>query len=444
MKKLNEQIDGSSISIFRIGFGIIMLWELFYFLRIDFVKIFLIKPKVQFTYEYFSFVKPLPEPILDILIIVLLVCCLFILIGKHYRKAMIVFFIGFSYLFLLDKAYYNNHLYLICLLSFLLILIPADAYLSFRSKNKTTIKPVFYWHLLILRLQLAIVYFYGGIAKLNYDWLVTNEPVRTLLENKAATSFIGELLSSKFALYFFTYGGVGFDLLIPFLLFIPRTRIIAVVLALSFNIMNALLFDDINIFPYFMMLSLILFLDPAKVAKYIRTKFLGKKTAPQLPKISTTPNKILIFTLGFYFLIQMILPFRYLLYPGNVDWTGLGQRFAWRMKIQHRSLETMEFKVWDINTKTIFPVEPANYGLNHDQITLISHDPRAAVQFAKFIKQHCKDSKGMDNVLVKSNIVVSFNGRPAQQIFAKELDLGTISSNSRQLSRWIEPLKDQK
>ena len=286
MKRLSERIDGTSLAIFRIGFGVLMLWELIYLLRIDFVKIFLTTPEVQFTYEYFSFLRPLPEILLDILVVLLMVCCFLIIIGKHYRKAMTGFFIGFTYLFLLDKAYYNNHLYLICLLSFLMIFIPADAHFSSGSMTAKSKKPVFYWHLLILRLQLVIVYFYGGIAKLNYDWMVSQQPVRILMQDKAKTSFIGDLLSSEPIIYFFTYGGVAFDLLIPFLLFIPRTRVMAVVLALCFNIMNAWLFNDINIFPYFMMLSLILFLDPSNIAKYIRVKFIGKMSAPQIQKSS--------------------------------------------------------------------------------------------------------------------------------------------------------------
>jgi hypothetical protein len=325
-----------------------------------------------------------------------------------------------------------------------MIFIPANAQLSLGKKTGKVEKPVFYWNLFILRLQLAIVYFYGGISKLNYDWIVSQEPVRTLLENKAATSFIGEILSSKFALYFFTYGGLAFDLLIPFLLFIPGTRVIAVILALCFNIMNAWLFDDINIFPYFMMLSLVLFLDPSKVMKFVRSKIIGKKTAPLLPKSAVRTNNAIIYVLTFYFIIQFTVPFRHLLYPGNTDWTGLGQRFSWRMKIQHRSIKTMEFKVWDLNTKTIFPVIPSAYRLNRDQISLLSQDPSAAVQFAKFLKQYCKENKGMDNVQVTSNIVVSFNGRPEQKIFREEVDLGSISPKSRQLSKWIQPLKKQK
>jgi len=440
MNKLLGRIDGTSVAIFRIGFGLLLLWELFYFLRIDFVKVFLVDPKIQFTYQYLSFLKPLPKPLLDILIFVLIACCVLIILGRFYKKAMIVFCLGFTYFFLLDKAYYNNHLYLICLILFLMILIPADSRLSFSKKGAQEKKPTYYYHILILRLQLVIVYFFGGIAKLNMDWLVSQEPVRTMLGAKGAKSFLGDLLTNDVAVYFFTYGGLAFDLIIPFLLLIPRTRIFAVFCALIFNMMNAWLFEDINIFPYFMMLSLILFLDTEKVGRFVRKKLFGKKSAAHFSSEKGVLAKPLFVFLGIFFLIQLLVPFRHLMYKGNVDWTGQGQRFAWRMKIQHRQLEHMEFKVWDLKTKTIYPVEFGVYGLNQDQINVIAYDPSAVVQFAKFLKKHCKENKGMDEVYVKSKLIVSFNGRPAQPIFGEDVDLASIGDSPSQLLKYIKPL----
>ena len=444
MKKLGQQIDGTSIAVFRISFGLIMLWEIIYFLRVDFVKVFLIEPKVQFSYEFLSFLKPLPKPILDILIIVLIVCCLLIVIGRFYRKAMIIFCIGFSYLFFLDKAYYNNHLYLVCLLSFLLILIPADNKLSLSKKSSDQKKPTQYWHLLILQLQLVLVYFFGGVAKLNYDWLVSNQPVRAILENKAKQSFLGDVLTSDFTLYFFNYGGLVFDLLIPFLLFIPKTRIPAILCALLFNIINAWLFSDINIFPYFMMLSLVLFLEPNKVARFINLKLFGKRSVTSISTAHSIVKKPVLILISIYFVIQGLLPFRHLLYDGNVDWTAAGQRFAWRMKIQHRTLEKMEFKVLDMKKKIIIPVEVNNYGLNQDQLNLMAYDPVSVVQFAKFLKRHCRENKGIDDVQVQSEIIVSFNGRKHQQIFDKSVDLSSLGIKPSQLNKHIRKLDKAK
>ena len=439
MDRLTKYIDGTSIAIFRIGFGLIMLWELIYFVRIDFVKIFLTQPKVQFPYEFASFLKPLPEPVLNLLVMVLMLCCVFIIIGRFYKKAMIVFFLGFTYLFLLDKAYYNNHLYLLCLLSFLLIFIPADHRLSF-AKKKDKNKPTLYWHLLILKLQLAIVYFYGGIAKLNQDWLFSSEPMATILNQKAQNGFLGDLLVSDGALYFFTYGGVLFDLLIPFLLFIPKTRVFAVICALFFNIMNAWIFSDINIFPYFMMLSLVLFLDVDMIGKYVHNKMFGKQKPSDAPKEVGKLKKPVLIVMAVYFVIQGLLPFRHFLYEGNVDWTGLGQRFAWRMKIQHRTVQNLEFKVLDMQNKVVIPVDLNSYRLNQDQITQLYQDPRASIQLANYLKNRSIRIKGLKDVEVRSDIVVKFNGRQPQSIFDKSVDLSNLDISPFKLNKSINPI----
>jgi hypothetical protein len=326
----------------------------------------------------------------------------------------------------------------------LLILIPADNKLSLSKKGNIQKEPTQYWHLLILQLQLVIVFFFGGVSKLNYDWLVSNQPVRAILENKAKQSFLGDFLTSDFSIFFFNYGGLVFDLLIPFLLFIPKTRILAVLCTLLFNIMNALLFDDINIFPYFMMLSLILFLEPNKVARFINLKLFGKRSATSISNAEVGIKKPVFILISIYFVIQGLLPFRHLLYEGNVDWTAAGQRFAWRMKIQHRTLEKMDFKVLDMKKKVIIPVEVRNYGLNQDQLNLIAYDPVAVVQFAKFLKRHCLENKGMDDVQVKSEVIVSFNGREHQPIFDKSVDLSSVGIKPSQLNKYIQKLDKAK
>jgi hypothetical protein len=45
--------------------------------------------------------------------------------GMLYRVATVLFFLAFTYVFLLDQVCYLNHFYLVCLYSFLMIFVPA-------------------------------------------------------------------------------------------------------------------------------------------------------------------------------------------------------------------------------------------------------------------------------------------------------------------------------
>src|SRR6185437_14222123 len=49
-----------------------------------------------------------------------------VMMGFLYRFAAPVLFLAFTYFFLLDQTRYMNHLYLICLISFLMCFLPAE------------------------------------------------------------------------------------------------------------------------------------------------------------------------------------------------------------------------------------------------------------------------------------------------------------------------------
>src|SRR5690606_1826529 len=119
----------------------------------------------------FQWVEPWPGDGMHIHFLVLLLAAVCITLGACYRVAAAVFFLGISYVFLLEQAFHLNHMYLVSLISFLMILVPAhrafsvDAWL--RPKLRSETAPT--WALWLLRAQVGIPYFYGGIAKLNGD-----------------------------------------------------------------------------------------------------------------------------------------------------------------------------------------------------------------------------------------------------------------------------------
>src|SRR5687767_11157820 len=170
---LFKPVDISFLVYFRIAFGAIMLWEVYRFFTSDWITRYYVEPAIHFTYYGFSWVKPWPGRGMYVHFFVLAVAATCIIIGFCYRTAAAVFFLGFTYVFLLDQARYLNHFYLICLISFLLVFLPAnravslDALLSRKIRSDTV--PA--WALWVLRAQVGIAYFFGGIAKLNSDWL---------------------------------------------------------------------------------------------------------------------------------------------------------------------------------------------------------------------------------------------------------------------------------
>jgi vitamin K-dependent gamma-carboxylase len=424
------------LALFRIGLGILLFWEVIFLYRIDFIQNFLLGPDLLFNYKFFP-LEPISEGGLEFILGALAVSAVLITVGLFTRVASGVFFLGFSYLFLLDKGYYNNHLYLFCLIAFLMLFVRSDETLSIRAKLRKikTVKPIAAWQIHLLQFQVIMVYFFGGIAKLNSDWMVNQEPARTILAAKSITS--------EFAIYFVTYAGTIFDLAIGFLLLTKKTLKIGIAGVLIFNITNAILFDDINIFPFFMLMATVLFLHPDTVAKWVAK--LRKQSELSTPaNVQTRSSKLVIASISVFVLIQLWLPLRHLVIPGNVEWTGEGQRFAWRMKIQTRTTAEMAYRVWNMDGKQIhdFDMKSRFNYLNADQINQMQYYPEMMLDYAHFLGDEIKKLDRCKNVAVRVFAKITINGSDPKVLTPMETDLYPLEWNTSGHNKWINPVDE--
>jgi len=116
--------DVASLVVFRVGFGLLMFWEITRYFYFGWVEDLFAKPQFHFQYEWFRWVVPFPGDGMYLLFAALGILALMIMFGLFYRIATILFFLGYTYVFLIDQATYNNHFYMICMLSFVMIVAP--------------------------------------------------------------------------------------------------------------------------------------------------------------------------------------------------------------------------------------------------------------------------------------------------------------------------------
>ncbi|MGI9553291.1 MAG: HTTM domain-containing protein, partial [Thermodesulfobacteriota bacterium] len=126
INKLFKPVDIASIVFVRIFFGLILFANVLSYITTPYLKALFIEPEYHFKYFGFYWVETAPEPLLNFIVFFVALSALFIAIGFLYRISTVIFFLGFSYLFLLDQSLYLNHYYLVILVSFLLIFIPAN------------------------------------------------------------------------------------------------------------------------------------------------------------------------------------------------------------------------------------------------------------------------------------------------------------------------------
>jgi hypothetical protein len=413
--------DGASLAFFRLCFGAIMLWEVFRYWAGGRIARYYIEPGF-----YFSFVpslKPWGGSGMYWHFGLLGALSVLITLGLLYRAAAALFCAAFTYVFLLDKANYLNHLYLVCLVSFLMILAPAhrvasvDRWLFFPSAPEAVPR----WSRLLLRAQIMIVYFFGGIAKLNSDWL-RGEPVGTWIAERSDLPIIGPLLEHPSAGIVFAYGGLFIDLSVGFLLFFRRTFVLGAALAVLFNVLNALIFS-IGIFPYFMIASLALFPDPAWPRRIWRRLF-GEEPAQSSTPPSAAPSageKAMIAFIHLYMIVQLALPLRHWLYPGDVNWTEDGHRFAWRMKLRDKEVESFGMRVIDPRSGAQEYVNPEEW-LTDRQFRKMLTRPDMIVQFAAHVADKREAAWGVRPV-VKVEVIASLNGGPYRALINPNANL---------------------
>ncbi len=450
-KGLFQPVDASSLVVFRIGFGLVMLWEVIRYWRHDWIREYYIEPVFQFKYYGFAWVQPWPGDWMYAHFAVLGICAFFIALGLFYRISTILFLLGFSYVFLLEQANYLNHLYLVIVCAALLCVLPANRYFSLDAKLRPYIAAdtVPAWSVWILRAQFEIVLLYAGIVKLNGDWLQL-EPLSMWLAKRADFPVLGPLFMQDWSVAVAAYGVILLHLLGAPLLLYRRTRLYVFFAYAAFHTLNHFVFS-IGIFPWFTLLGSLMFFDP-DWPKQLKSRVLGwlgrseSSAMLSVPEKTTTPVSLpppvqQRAVIGFAMVwlgVQILLPLRHVLYPGNVSWTEEGHKYAWQMKLRDKKGET-RFFVTDPATGRQWEADPLDY-LSPRQARKMQVRPDMILQFAHLLAQRWEQRWKIPGVEVRVDSWVSLNGRERAQMIDPNVDLA-----KRQMSLlpadWILPLR---
>ena len=141
--------DASYLALFRIIWGVIMTYEMntYWFGGFQKVRASWYNTSLLFRFYGFEWVHaPKSMVVMKFIIVVLLLAAVCITIGLFYRAAALTFAVGSAYLFLLDQALYLNHIYLVVVMSFMLLVLPChsvwsmDAWLFPSSSSSTAPK----------------------------------------------------------------------------------------------------------------------------------------------------------------------------------------------------------------------------------------------------------------------------------------------------------------
>ncbi|AXT21302.1 HTTM domain-containing protein [Flavobacteriaceae bacterium AU392] len=427
---LFKYIDNSALIVFRIIFGLLIFLEAVGAIFTGWVKRTLIEPEFTFSFIGFEWLQPLPGDWMYAYYLIMGIFGLFVMLGYKYRFSIIMFTILWTSTYLMQKASYNNHYYLLIILCLIMCILPANKYLSIDAKQNPDIKKdsMPQWCSFIFILQMGIVYTFASVAKWYPDWLDTSV-IELLMRARKDYYIIGDLLQQKWVHYALAYLGITFDLLVVPLLLWKPTRKLAFIASLFFHLFNSIVFQ-IGIFPY-MSIAIILFFYPPRTIKNI---FLKKKEFYDKAEVIVPNYKPYFITLLIiYFSIQILLPLRHWTIKDDVLWTEEAHRMSWRMMLRGKN-GYASYKVVDKNTNNVILIKLDDY-LTRKQKHIASTKPDVIWQFSQRLKQEFA-LKGVD-VAVYVNCRVRVNGKKFKQLIDPAVDLTSVKWNIFKHSDWI-------
>jgi vitamin K-dependent gamma-carboxylase len=413
--------DVASVAFFRVAFALTVLAHLVLYFSNDLIEGYFGRPPSHMKFFGFEWVHTFDLDGMRRVYYLMALAAIGVGLGLLYRVSAILLFITFTYSIMAEAAQFQNHYYLMCLFAFLLILIPAHRSFSIDSilvpdKASCWIPG---WCRYLLMFQVAIPYVYGGIAKLNGDWLHAM-PVGIWISGSSHLPIIGPLLTERLTAWFVSYAGLLLDLFIVPLLLWRRTRIWAFSLVVAFHLSNMVLFD-IDVFPFMATMCTTIFFSPGWPRRLLRLDGPESEVniVPAVP-IRTMSRRLTIGLVAVYLVWQVLFPFRHVLYPGSPSWTDEGQDFAWRMMLRRKDVFFRVYAKDGPSQRVV--VVPAGRLLTPMQRYHTCVSPDKIVAIAPFFAEQAR-KQGLRDVEIRAVVLTSLNGRKPQLQLDPELDL---------------------
>lgn len=466
-----------------------MVWEAWRFFDHGRITRYYVEPGYQFRWLLFEWVRPLPGPGMYAVFVLIAAAGLLVALGWRYRLAAPAATLLLAYVFLLDKAQYLNHLYLVILLGAVLSVVPADRVWSLDARRRPSESAeVPAWSVWLLRFQVAVPYVFAGLAKLNHDWIVRAEPLRGWVADDTGFPLMGPLFEVEPVVRGMAVGSALIDLFAPFLLLHRRTRVPAFGAVLAFHLVNSRVFG-IGVFPWLMILATpVLF--PADWPRRMLTDLRGR-TSRLLPVLGgfaggfvlggwipetfsgvratvggvgvavlvwialalgerspgvdpegtgrdpAMPRRAVAWGLAAWVAIQLLVPLRHVAVPGHVSWTEEGHRFSWHMLLRSKDARGA-FLVTAVETGERRWVDPRTF-LTDRQTRKMWSRPDMILQFAHEL-EHRMGTYLEGDLEVRAHVLASLNGRGERALIDPEVDLTGVRRLRLPPADWVVPL----
>jgi hypothetical protein len=304
-----------------------------------------------------------------------------------------------------------------------------------RPRAPATVPAGILW---LLRSQIALVYLFAGVSKINGDWLWYAQPLNLWLTAYTDMPILGSLFGQVWVHYAMSWATIVFELTIVGFLLWHRTRWLAYPTLVAFHLLTLKLFH-IGMFPWIMIVMTTLFFPPDWPRRWWPQRH---AVIPFPSAMRTMPlhwrQRVTLTLALIYLAVQGVVPLRSYAYPGQALWTEEGMRCAWRVMLVEKTGH-VDFEVLEPQSGRVWWVSPDDY-LTSRQAKMMATRPAMIHHLAQIIA-HDFRQKGLGEVAVHAAAYVSLNGRPSQRLIDFDVDLAQTRQALSE-TPWILPLQE--
>lgn len=170
-------------------------------------------------------------------------------------------------------------------------------------------------------------------------------------------------------------------------------------------------------------------------------RLLGGRPADEGVDVPGPRRRILVLNaVALYLIVQVCVPLRHLVYPGDVNWTEEGHLFSWRMKLRDKRADA-RFTVVFRDTGEQRLVDPREEDLALWQYGKMACRPDMVHQYARHLAERLRAPGSARTPEVRAVVKCSLNGREPRDLVDSTVDLARTPRNLFHAT-WILPLEE--
>lgn len=411
----------------RLAFGFSMfLWAVMMLLSGRVADIYS-PDHIHIPYRGLEWLQALPVWAMNLVFCGIATAALGVGAGWFYRRSGIAFLLLFAYAALIDQASYLSYYYFVLLLGLMLLLSPAHRNFSIDLIRKPNIRIDYIprWLLMAFQIQVAMVFIFAGMAKLNADWMFSGAQMQLWL-NDSLLRFGLDLSLPAWLPLILSWILLLFDFIIPHFLFDQRTSYKAFWVVLFVQLCG-LIFLPTGIFPFLMILACTVFLPANRLHNafsrvsyflYDVFEFKGDVFQPGSNFMLQFRTKLLFPAMALAFLgIQVVAPVSMYLQMGSVRWANSAFRFSSEMPVS-TPFNNLQFFSKNVATGQVHQINVEEL-LSPEQKLRLNSDPGLLTGFIAQLREKPELGLNRPEILIEAKRCSSLNsGETACETFA--------------------------